>query len=362
MSRRQSKHLERDRVVAEQIADALDSRGPCPGECNAAWRRLRARWEREVMAVADELQVEHPDATPAYRLQLASQRVREAWVKADRAARPAREGAPVWCHRCTAEIRRALDRLPRMLLLTIELGMTAPKRPDGSLVTDPVRVLSTSEQDDDGRVVDSLGCGHRRTRRAFIGPVSEVAMCRTCLASASVPEPGRLAPAERAGRRGPRQPVSPAGSPAWLEADAAVEWACSSAAVARFLLGALSREGYDAMVEAPPWRRASSQQRIRMAVDGARFLLRRLDEVLALPGPTPLTVGVEARAVSARLEQVSGMAVKEHALADDCPACARRGLVREDGGSLVHCRSCLRWWDEETYEAELAAKLERVGA
>lgn len=95
---------------------------------------------------------------------------------------------------------------------------------------------------------------------------------------------------------------------------------------------------------------------MRTAVDAARFLLRRLDDVLALPDPLPESIGRGARSVSARLESVSGMAVKELPLVEECPECDRRGLVRDDGSAFVHCRACLHWWDEDDFEERRAAE------
>lgn len=347
MSRRhQSRHLERGQVVADQVAEVIDSRGDCPGPCNAAYRRLRQRWESEVTAEYDKLRKVHVDATPVYVMEMAQARVRSVWEEAGRAARPPRPGVPVWCHRCTAEIRRALDRLPGLLGATLTLGDSPAARPDGSLVTDPVVVVSSSEPTPEGLVVDVLACGHRRTRPDLVGPLPLV-VCSTCVATAMVPEPGRLAPPERAGRRGARQPVSPAGSPAWVEADAAIQWVCSTADQVRYRLDAARDERF-------PWRTGSTSDRVAAATRAARSLVARLEVVLALPDPLPESIGRAARGVSTRLEQVSGVAVKEHALEDECPACDRRGLVQEDGASLVHCKACLQWWDQDHFEQLLA--------
>lgn len=351
-------------VVREQLAGVaavhVASRGPCPGQCNAAYRRLRARWEREVLEEVSRARAAGEgtgDATAD--LTRAQLLVRGWWEDQGLAAWPARDGRPVWCLRCASEIRAAVSGLPRVMLLTLETGWSPATRPDGSAVTDPVLVLSTSDPDSDGRVVEVLSCGHRNIR-PMLGlfplraPGTVRRVCRTCVVTASVPEPGRLAPAERAARLGPRQPVSPAGSPAWVEVDAAVEWVCSAADKARFLLGASERMVVDTDPASWPWRSPSTRRRLGAATRDARFLEHRLDDVLALPTPVATSIGVEAVRVSTRLREVSGMAIAEHAVEGECPreGCGRRGLVREDGGEFVHCRACGSWWNEEQFEAE----------
>lgn len=349
MSRR--KQLERD-AVATMVADRSSSRGPCPGPCNAAYRRRRAEWERDVLGEFERLLQVGGEVSIDVLMERAQATVLARWEKEAKGAWPARDGSPVWCMACTFNIRRALDRLPRMLLLTLETGETTPLRPDRSPVTAPVRVLDSSSPDADGLQVDTLSCGHRRTRQLVLGPLPRAVaepVCRTCVAGASVPEPGRLAPSERAARRGQRQPVSPAGSPAWLEVDAAIQVVCSFAEQAAYRLGATRRGEDGEWVERWPWRLGSTQDRVASAVGASRWLARHLDRVLALPDPMPLSLGRSVVSAEMRAREVSGMKIAERALADDCPGCGRRGLVQEDESTLVHCRSCSGHWDEQQF-------------
>ncbi|WP_130011989.1 hypothetical protein [Serinicoccus sediminis] len=356
MSRRRNRHLEQSDAVAEQVQVALQSRGPCPGSCNRAYRRTRAEWEREVHDEFDRL-VNDPDE-PVFDVDAAmyraTQLVRAEWERKGRAAWPAREGAPVWCGRCSADIRDALARLPQVLLLVLETGVSTPTRPDGSRVTDPVAVLSTSTPDEQGTVVDELGCGHRRTRARAVrfGPEPAWALsgvvCRTCVVTASTPEPGKLAPAERAARAGQRLQVSPAGSPAWLEADAAIQWLCSTAEQAAY--GMRWATTTDAGAPRWPWRAGSTESRVRAAVDAAGFMRRHLDTVLALPGSLPESIGRQAVGLDVRLTRLSGMAVDEQPVDDDCPLCGRRGMRRR--GALISCRSCGASYDQHTFDTE----------
>lgn len=376
---RSGKHLERDAAVAEQVAAVVDSRGPCPGTCNRAYRRRVREWDADVRAGTERVleetraalveQLVDDDLVAAALgrvdaddvLESARARAAASWEVRGRSLLDPREGRPVWCHRCTSGIRAALDGLPRMVLLTLEASVVPAHRPpagegfgsDGALVAEPVLVVDVGPGGGPGLVTEVLACGHRHTRGQGPHAPGLRRVCLTCVAAAIVPEHGRLALGSGGGRSarhgGRRRSASPAGSPAWLEVDAAMRWVCEVADEVAFVLDGPKLGPGGRHVRRWPREHGTVKARVESASGAARYLARRLEDVLAMPDPIPHRVGQGALSTFDRLESVAGMKLLVHSIKDPCPRCARRGLYRMDGGSMVQCKACHAWWDESYF-------------
>lgn len=262
---------------------------------------------------------------------------------------PGRPGAPVWCGRCAAEVSDAVHNLPRLVAWVIDIGGSpVPSRlvdGVGVPVTDPVAVLATVPGAP-GEAAEVLACGHRRT--IPFGPVADASptrVCRTCTVGVILPEPGRLSPpaarAQGSSSAG-RPPVSPLGSPAWAEADAAFEWAIEAADTARLVLGHARAARASAS--------GSSAFRFRELAAACHYLDQWLEQLLAEHGSVPF--GLDVLALAGRLRRVTGMDLLVHRLDAECPVqtCQRRALERPDGGDRIRCRACRNTWDEDHYE------------
>lgn len=363
---RSNKHLERDVVLAEVLEQAQrerSSKGPCPGQCNRAYRRRveqhadallvqlgkGTRWARERVAVELCVNGQPPPRAKvdAFMVGMRDAVLEDALNAARREVRvpDPRVGRPVWCLRCTAEIKDALHNLPLLVAWVVDVGCPGvPTRWDGLRpvpVTDLVEVLSLNP---DGwwHQVEGLACGH--THRVPFGPVVDPEpgrQCLTCIASTSGGEPGRLSPPPKSARSSStgRPPVSPAGSPAWVEADAGIEWACWAAEDARHMLGL-----------APPhdrWSAATSAFRFRELVRAVQLLEQYVEPILE--SRRSVAFGGEVLSLATRLRRVSGMDQVTHHLPASCPACDRRSLERPDGGDRIRCSRCYRTWDETEY-------------
>lgn len=346
-ARTKHRHLERTTEVAEQVQQetAPTGRWPCPGVCNRVRRKRLTEAHGHAL---DHLAAQGRDRSRAAAAAL------EAFTRVR--VPGARPGRPVWCLRCTAEITTALERLPRLIAWTADIGAPGPAVRNldpfdpgvprrrtfrQSPVTEPVAVVDVAPGAP-GLAVEVLACGHRHTRP--LGPPPASRVCRTCVATAMVPTPGRLAPPPKRAQGSPSTsgvaPVSPAGSPAWVELDAAVQWACDTARQARLLLGHTDR-AYDR------WRSGSSAFRFREAVAALRYLQDYQDELLVSDLGKPL--GVEALALAIRLLRVSGRKLLVHELDAPCPKCGRLGLRRDDGADTVRCEFCYDRWPEDSY-------------
>lgn len=335
-------------VVDDQVAEHLESRGRCPGSCNTAARAREAEFARDAEASFNRRVAARREVLgrPLTEVELervlydAKVGVGELWRRADRHLLPFRPGRPSWCHRCAADVREALEGLPRLLLWTLETGIVPARRPDRSLMSAPVRVVDVGPGGDPWRVTEVLACGHRHTRGAGPAHPGQVRVCLTCVSSAIVPEPGRLAPPDRVafqGRR--RRGASPAGSPAWLEVDAVVRWVCGLA------------DEIAGLVHGPEFSSRCSKgdltERVRAATEACRYVAARLDVVQRMPEDKVEQVRKTVLDTRSRLQSVSGMKMGVRALQDPCPACGRRGLRQADGGGTVSCRACHAVWDED---------------
>lgn len=69
-----------------------------------------------------------------------------------------------------------------------------------------------------------------------------------------------------------------------------------------------------------------------------------------LSAPFAVDVGRETLAVAHRLERTAGHDRVRTRLAEPCPTCDVRALVREDGLDYVECRACGRLWSEAEYD------------
>lgn len=375
-ARTKHRHLERTAEVAEQVQKetAPIGRWPCPGVCNAVRRKRLAeahghaldhlaaatgKSKKEIVGLAragklGKQELEHDAAQRRGQSRTAAAAL-EAFTQVR--VPEARPGRPVWCLRCRAEVMTALERLPRLIAWTAAIGAPEPAVRNldpfapgvlprrrafrRSPVTEPVAVVDVAPGAP-GLAVEVLACGHRHTRP--LGPAPASRVCRTCVAAAMVPTPGRLAPPPKRAQGSPSTlgvaPVSPAGSPAWVELDAAVQWACDSARQARLLLGHTDR-AYDR------WRSGSSVFRFREAVAALRYLHDYRKQLLASDLGKPL--GVEALALATRLLRVSGRTLLVHHLDAPCPKCGRMGLRRDDGADTVRCEFCYDRWPEASY-------------
>lgn len=325
--------------VEVDVQSVATSSGPCLGRCNRGYRRRVDQWwsvyddhfNRASGALA--LEAEKPGQMISHQLEDELHTVAAAAADEQVRIPTPKDGAPVWCGRCSSDFVMALDELPGLLQQLVRTSA-----PDPVDVTVDVHEVSFFLN---GTIVDHLACGHDRHRKQGEG-LAATRECVTCAASRMVPEPGRLAPppvrvdgAAAPGRSG----VSPAGSPAWLEIDAALTVIGEAADTAKCLLG---------VDRSPrPATSAHSAQR-RFAADCA-FLVANREQLLALSlGPGPILEDV--RETRNRLRVVCGDDGSTEPDRKVCPRCQRIGV--ESSSLMYRCVSCWATWTDEEFQRE----------